>query len=302
MGKMNIAFLYARISKTPVISKNEDTGEYNYGMVYVDTVRSLRHVEDGVKFIRHDHPLVMSMEAEILDKMSEWKENDIVYIKGVITTKTIMKSSFCPDCLDDSGKPYKNQVKGNLVYITPIYVKKAGEYGEDKKAAVEDIVNNREISNQVFVLGTLIRDPKMITTKKGVQITQYPIALNRKFNIRTDDPAIKTDWPIVKTYGENARDDKIFLRYQAEIMVDGFLQARTVQRHCTCGKCGKDYVWADHLMELVPYETEYISGHRTEEEVQAEHQKSIEQVRQSLFKSEYKDDLEENLKSTDTEE
>lgn len=301
MGKQNIAFLYARVAKAPIIQMDKDTGAYEYGMCYVDTVRGKRAVEDKVRYIRHDHPLILSREKDMLDQIKDWKENDIVFIKGVVTSKTMVKSSFCPNCTDINGNATRNTVKGNLVYITPIYVAKVHSYGEDKDAAIENLINNREISNQVMVMGTLIRDPKLFTTKAGLQVTQYPIAINRKFTIRTDDPNIKTDWPMVKNYGEKAMEDKIFLRYQSEIMVDGFLQARTVHRNIKCECCGKFYTWADHMMELVPYDVEYVSGHRSEDEVKAETQKTVEEIKQSLFNNAYKDDLDDDEKSADLE-
>lgn len=302
MGRQNSVFLYARVHKAPIIQKDSETGEYNYGMVYIDTVRGLRSVEDKVNFVKHDHPLVVSREKEILDQMIEWKENDIIQIKGVITSKTITKTSFCPNCTDADGNPTKNQIKGNLVYITPIFCERLKTYGDDKISAIEDLVNHREISNQVIVLGRVVKEPRLITTKRGIQLTQYPIALNRKFKIRTDDPNIRTDWPIVKSYGENAREDRIYLKYESDIIIDGFLQARTVHRHMTCPCCQKEYIWDDHSMELVPYETEYVSGYKTKEEVEAEFQKNVEAIKQDLFDSGYKDELEDELRSDDTED
>ena len=299
MGRQNIAFLYARVSKRPIISRDAESGEYNYGMAYVDTVRSLRPVDDGIKFVKHDHPLIMSREKDILDQMCEWEENDIVLVKGVVTSKTIPKTSFCPHCTDENGNATKNTKNGNLVYITPIYVRKEKSYGEDKKSAIEDIVNNREISNQVYVMGTLVRDPKLITVKKGIQIAQYPLAINRKFTIRTDDPNIKTDWPIVKNYGEKAREDKIFLQLGAEVIIDGLLQARNITRHAVCDKCGQTYDWVDHCMELVPYDVEYVSGHKSEEQVKAESQKEVEDIKQMLFKTGYQDEIGDEYKSED---
>ena len=302
MGRQNIAFMYARVHKEPIISRDKETGEYNYGMVYVDTVRGLRSVEDDVRYVKHDHPLIMSREKEHLDKMSEWKENDIVYIKGVVTTKTINKTSYCPNCTDAEGNATKNVVKGNFVYITPIFSEKVKSYGEDKVAAKDDLVNHREIGNQLYVLGTLVKEPKLITTKRGIQITQYPIALNRKFTIRTDDPNIRTDWPIVKPYGERAREDKIYLQLGADILLDGFIQARTVHRKMKCPHCEQEYVWDDHSMELVAYDVEYVSGHKSREQVEAEAQQSVEDLKQKLFDSGYKDTLDDNLRSDDTED
>lgn len=302
MGRQNITFMYARVHRLPQINKDLETGEYQYGTVYLDTVRGLREVEDELKYVKHDFPLVMSREKEILDEMSRWEENDIVLLKGVITSKAISKTSYCPHCADEDGKPWANEVKSNLVYVTPIFVEKLKSFGDDKRAAVEDIVKHREISNQLYVLGRVLKDPKLFTTKKNVQITQYPIALNRKFTIRTDDPSIRTDWPIVKSYGERARDDKLYLQHESDVLIDGFVQARTVTRKMVCPHCGQLYEWHDNSMEVAAYDVEYVSGYKTREQVEAEAQgRSVEELKQMLFETGYKDELEENLQSADVE-
>lgn len=296
MGKQNIAFLYGRVSTQPKVSINTESGEYNYGMFYIDVVRSKRSVDDQVRFVKHDKPLIMSKEKEILDKVVDFKENDVVLIKGVVTSTKIQKSSFC-QC--DENTTTENEAFGNLIYITPIYVEKIASYGSDKQAAIEDVVNNREISNQVYLMGTLITEPKIFTTRRGNQITQYALAINRKFLIRSDDPSIKTDWPFVKSYGEQARQDKIFLKYQSEVIIDGFLQARTVERKTTCKNCGKIYTWQDHAMEIVPYEVEYITGHKSKDEVEAEFEKPIEEITQELYDKGFCEEFEEGLKTSD---
>lgn len=298
MGRQNIAFLYGRVSKTPVIQKDPGTGQYVFGMVYIDTVRSSRAVDDGLNFVKHEHPLVITREADIAEKIADWQVNDMVFIKGVVTSKTMQKRSYCPNCHDEAGNSTVNAAKGNLVYITPIFAERIRSY-TDKQEAVEDLVKNREISNQVYVVGTLIQEPKIFTTKRGIQITQYPIAINRKYTIRDDDPSIRTDWPIVKSYGEQARNDKVYLKYQAEVLVDGFLQARTVRRKVKCKNCGEIYEYADHAMEIVPYDVEYLTGYRSRDEVEAEKQQSVEAIKQGLFESGTRDTLDENMTSTD---
>ena len=301
MSRQNIAFMLARVRKAPSISKNLETGEYNHAMCYVDVVRSLRPIDDGVKFVKHDYPLIISREKEIIDEMETWEENSIIYLKGTLSTRKIVKASYCPKCEDDDGNATKNEYEGNLVYITPIYTKKIRDY-DNKQEAIDHLINNREISNQIYILGTLLKDPKLITTKQGVQITQYPIAINRKFTIRTDDPSIRTDYPIVKSYGEQAREDKTYLKYQADVIIDGFIQARTLTRKCKCKKCGEIYEWKDHAMELVPYDVEYVSGYKTKEEAEEEYQHSIEEYKQMLFNSGFKDELDEELSSDDVKE
>ena len=300
MAKQNLAFFYGRVAKAPNVSQNLETGKYGYAMAYLDTVRSLREVDDKVRFVKHDHPLITSLEPAIIEKMVEWKENDIVIVKGVVTSKRAPKGSICPYCKDEKGVSTRNESDGNILYVTPIHVQTIKSYGEDKLAAIEDIISNREISNQVYIYGTLLRDPKFYVTKQGVSITQYPIAINRKFTIRTDDPSIKTDYPFVKSYGEQARQDKTYLRYQAEIIADGFLQARRVKRKCTCKVCGKAYDWEDRMMEIVPYAVEYVSGQRTDEEVEQEFEHKVEEYKQMLFSKAVQNDiLEPELQSSD---
>ena len=299
MGKQNFAYLYARVNTLPHIAMNTETGEYHYGMFYADVVRGPRSVGDNLHFVKHDKPLIMSKEKQMLDLFRELKVNDIVLIKGVITSMSMMKTTFC-ECIDEeTGEKTKNKSYGNMLYVTPIFIKKLNSYGDNKAGSVQDIVDNAEISNQVSVVGTLITEPKLYTTKKGLQITQYALAINRKFLIRTDNPEYKTDWPIVKSYGEQARQDKVFLRQKAEVMIDGFLQARTVKRKTKCHCCGKIYEWEDHAMEIVPYAVEYLRGHRSEDEIEAESHKSAEELKQELFDSAFSETVDEGMKSTD---
>ncbi len=300
MGKLNMAFLYGRVTKPPIISRNKETGD-EYAMLHLDVIRSLRNVDDDVNYVRHDYPVIISREKEIIDEMEEWKENSVVLVKGVVTTRPIDKHSHCPnpECQNEDGTAFDNVYKSLLVYITPIYVKHEADF-ETKQEAINHLVENREISNQMWVMGRLVTDPKFITTKAGLQITQYKIALNRKFTIRTDDPEIRSDYPIVKSYGEQAINDKVYLQYEADVIIDGFLQARKVSRKQTCACCGKDYVWKDHVMELIPYDVEYVSGFKTKEQVEAEHQQEVENIKQSLFDKKFKnDELGDEFKSDD---
>ena len=296
MARQNVCFLLARVRKAPSFQQNDGIAEV--GLCYVDVVRSLRNVDDKIKFVKHDYPLIVTREKEIIDSMQTWQENSIVFIKGTLNTKKTKKISYCGDCTDENGNATENITEGNLVYITPIYVRKERDC-ETKQEAVEYIVNHREVSNQIYILGTLLKDPKIFTTKQGVQITQYPIAINRKFTIRADDPSIRTDYPVVKSYGEQAREDKTYLKYQADVIIDGFIQARTLTRKCKCKNCGKIYEWKDHAMELVPYDVEYVSGFKTKEEAEAEYQHSVEEYKQILFNSGYKDELEDELITED---
>ena len=301
MARLNICNLYARVSKPAQIKRKGD--EYVYGMCYVEVVRGVRDAHDNLKYVKHDFPLIMSKEPSIVANMDDWKENDIVVIKGMVVSKKIPKNSFCDECTDEDGNPTKNTVQGNLLYINPIHVKKITSYGDDKKAAENDILENREISNQLYVMGTLCNDPKQFKTKRGLIVTQYQLAINRKFRIRTDDPSIKTDWVWVKTYGEQAVEDRMRLSQSSELTIDGFIQARTVHRKMKCCNCGKIYHWTDHAMEIVPYECEYVSGtYKSDDELERENEHKVEEIRQMLFNNTMKDTIEEEYQSEDVVE
>lgn len=298
MAKQNIVILMARVKKPASIRKNAETGEYNFGLVYTDVVRGVRQVDDKVDFIKHDSPLIMSKEKAHIECMATWKENDIVLIKGVVTSKRIPKISICPNCTNPDGTPVKNETIGNLLYITPIFAEKIKSFNT-KREAVEYIVDRSEMSNQVWIYGVLLKDPKLFTTKQKVQITQYPIAINRKFTIRTDDPTIKTDWPVVKSYGEQAREDRLHLKAGSEVIIDGFLQAREITRKTKCECCGQIYEWKDHAMEIVPYAVEYVADYLSNTEIEEEHRMSVEELKQMLYAEGHKDELEEGFVTTD---
>ena len=126
MARHNIAFLYAQVYKKPEFKLNRETGEPEYGMMYLTVLRGYRDVKDGKLYTKQDHPMVMTKEPTILQQMVELNENDIVLVKGTIASKNIRKGSFCPDetCLDENGNRTKNIVDGLLMYINPIYMQK----------------------------------------------------------------------------------------------------------------------------------------------------------------------------------
>jgi hypothetical protein len=290
--KLNEVFLRGRVQQTPKIVKGPD-GEYAFGYVTLDVVRGLRSVGDNADKLQHNYPIVLSREKEQLDEISKWETNDVVLVQGVLSTKNVQKTRICPYCTDADGNQTQFKTPYLTVYVTPKYCEKIRSYGDDEAAkikAMEDVVEHREISCKALVYGVILKDPKFLVTKNKTQITQYPIATNRKFLIRTDDPSVKTDYPWVKAYGENARNDKTFLHYQSEIEIDGFLQTRRTHPVVTCPMCGKSWKIDDTSMELVPYATEYIANFRTPEDVENEMRLKVEEYKQMLFDSAEEDE------------
>ena len=82
-------------------------------------------------------------------------------------------------------------------------------------------------------------------------------------------------------------------------MIDGFLQARTVKRKTKCHCCGKIYEWEDHAMEIVPYAVEYLKGQRSQDEIEAETNKSVDELKQELYDTAFSETVDEGMASTD---
>lgn len=301
MPRLNHIAQYGFLEHKPYITIDQSSGEPVSAICYIHVVRGYRDDHSGKLFMQHDFPLVIALEKKIINEMATWNEFDVVNIKGMITSKFMDKPSFCPNCHDESGSPTKNIVRGILMYITPIFAQRERSCA-NKKEALERIINAREISNTALIDGYLIKDPTYFKTKAGTIVTQYQIALDRKFRIRTDEPNIRTDWPWVKSYGTQAIEDKMRLHTGSQVYIDGVIQARTVHRKTKCKCCGEIYPWEDRTLELVPYDVEYVTNYLTDEELEVEKGQNAEDIRKDLFGFLVKDDVGEEENTEDIDE
>lgn len=264
------------IEGSPVIVKDDD-GRNKYAHAYVCVVRGVRDAGDNQQAqMKRDYPMIMTNNSKIIADMERWKNGDIVHVKGILAAKEIKKGSYCTHCNE------KNLNMGTLVYVAPIYAKAMAHY-DSKDECIEYLAEHREVSNQAFVFGKLCRQPKPTKTKSGLTLTRYQIALNRKFHIKEDPPEVRSDYPWVSSYGENALRDKQYLQVGSEIFLDGCLHARSVMRHAECGACHKEYNWKDNILEIVPYDVEYLNFFKTSEELAEEEREKRREVDKKIF-------------------
>lgn len=256
MAKLNLTFIKGSVITTAVKTHPNGVEEC---IAVVGIIRGYRYIGDQLERVKIDKPVIMSRRPEIVSEMKTWKTNAIVSIKGALATRRMLKSSICPECGN------VNTQEGTLEYIEPIFVEKHFD-AEDKETALAYLHDIREISNQVYVMGNLATNPKKISPKKGLIVTQYMIGVDRKYTIREDSPEIRSDFPWIKSYGQNAISDREFLHQGSLVLIDGCLQARNVNRKSICETCSAMYGWKDRALEVVPYETEYLSGFYTPEE------------------------------------
>lgn len=262
MAKHNFVILNGYVSKNPKILKDEGTGEYVRGICTITVIRGVRDFGNNIDHIKYDSPIIMSGNPDIIKIMDEWKEGDMVEIKGSITTKDVTKSTKCTHC------GHVNKRKGNVVYVNPIYVS-TRERNLAQNEAIALLKQRCEVSNQVTVIGPVCREPVLYKTEKGLSITTYQLAVRRKYRIKDDNPDTKTDFPWVKSYGSIANNDAKVIKKGTYIFLDGMLQTRKLEREQVCEKCEEVYNWSDSAMEIVPYATEYLRDYYTEEEIKA---------------------------------
>lgn len=294
MAKHNNVFLYGQALNDPKILKDDKTGEYIRGMCPILVMRGIRDFGNNVDHIKFDTPVIITGNPTHVAEMAKWKKGDMVEIKGSITTKDIIKCITCPECKEI------NKRKGNAVFVNPIYMSLRETNVSDEKR-IELLKKRCEISNQATLVGTLCREPAGYVTDKGLHITTYQLAVNRKFRIKEDPAEIRTDFPWVKSYGHNAEDDIAHLKKGAYILVDGYIQTREIKRTHVCEKCGNEFNWKDNALEIVPYTTEFLRNFFTEEEIEEKQKEEHQNILNKIF-SENEIEKPEDVPEIETEE
>lgn len=275
MARHNNVGLYGQVIKEPRIMK-DDNGNFVRGMCAIQVIRGIRDFGNHVNNLKYDIPMIMTGDPAKIAEMATWKLNDMIEVKGTITTKEVNKNTICPKC------GHKNSVQGNAVFISPVYLSRR-ETGVTREEGLELLKKRVEISNTVCLVGTLCREPENYSNDKGLFITQYQLAVNRKFRLRDDAAENRTDYPWIKSYGDIAIDDSKFLKMGAVVLVDGMIQTRDVDRKTVCAACSEEYSWKDNALEVVPYSVEYLQNFITPEEFEAKENQAAEDAINKIF-------------------
>lgn len=249
MAKTNQISLYGMVAKQPSVNS-----DHTSALTTLLVMRADRDSGDPDSQIKKDFPIVATKDPVIIEKMAQWNENDIVTVKGVIVTKQVKNATFCTRC----GK--ENIEEGTLIYVSPVFVDVIST-GNTKEAALNQVYEHKEISNELRLVGDLCCDPQLVKFKK-FNMCQYSIAVPRTFRVKGCSEDENTDYPIVKSYGGNAKEDLARLKKGAVVLIDGYLQTRSMKKETECS-CGAKYLWNAGYLEVVPYETEYLRGYVT---------------------------------------
>lgn len=263
MARHNIVNLYAQVLKAPTIVTNEN-GDYEKATALLNVISGKRNAEDtGFNDYTFACPVIITKDKNVISEMATWSENDMVFIKGTIATRDLIKRSRCPHC------GFSNEKLGTVGYVNPIHAMLI-KHMPDAESCQADLKTHCEISNQISIIGNVCEPPQFYESKNGKACSlQYNIAINRKYRTKEDPATITTDYPRVKSYGSIAVDDAKFLQVGATVFIDGKLSTRKFDKKCTCTNCNEEYLTPDRSIEIVPYAQEYLDGCRAPEEIES---------------------------------
>lgn len=252
MARENLVILHGQILSKPRVYLT-DSGEIAKGTVSMLVIRRPIGSSGWSNNIYYDCPILLSRNEGIIRVMQTLSVNDMVDVKGVLSTREVRKSSQCPHCNE------KNIADGILTYITPLFIKKCDTVANQTEA-YKVLKERSEISNMVNVIGYVCKEPDYYEDAEGKSYAQYPLAVNRRYHIKEDADDKRTDYPWVKTYGLQALKDSEALHVGSSVYINGALQSREIKRVTQCEHCGNEYEWQDNVTEIVPYYIGYLSG------------------------------------------
>lgn len=259
MAKENTVYLYGYVSQNPTVRISTER-EFLSGKLILTTIRR-SYISDEMFLkgnTRWDSPCVFSKNARLIEKqIMNINEGDLVYVKGTLCTMETPKKYKCPN-------PNCNHVtvkeNGVVVYVDPVFVTKVG-HCETKEEAYEFLKNMDEISNQVYIMGTLCREPVYYEDENSKKKEcQFQIASNRNRHILEDDPDKRTDYPWVKSFGKRAEEYAAALHTGSSIYMNGAIETREITTTILCEECGLEYERPGVSMEIVPYHVEYMQN------------------------------------------
>ena len=246
----NTIYLHGQVYGTPIIIINENN-EIVKGKFAIRTVRRLKMNDDyGDNNFKYDIQAVSTADTKLINTIKNMKENDIVDVKGVISTRNGKKKSVCTYCHET------NKVDSMTTYVTPIFLC-IRERNLSEEEGMLLIKERNEISNTAYILATVVNDVNYYESK-AVTYAEYPILIGRKYWIKTDPADLKVDFPYVRSFNGLAKKDKKCIKKGSHVFINGSLQTRSFKRHTCCETCGKEYEWDSSVMEIIPYSTEYL--------------------------------------------
>lgn len=117
--------------------------------------------------------------------------------------------------------------------------------------------NYSEISNRIVVMGNVCSEPTGEIRNSDYAKCKYCIAVNRHKYITTQRH-IRTDYPYIYSYGEQAKRDLRYVKKNSLILVNGYIRSNQKKKVMECPHCRRKQEYAHTKIDIVPYEVEYL--------------------------------------------
>ena len=256
MARVNEVMVYGQVLNIRIIK--DDDGNYRQGHFSMVILRGKRDTGENLLTLQYDYPTVSTAIPRIIKQMENIKPNDMVLVKGTLTTRDVDRTITCPSC----GKPHTK--KGTLAFINPLHIL-ITETGLKSDECIDRLKEHNEISNAVRLLGKLTEDPQVYKTENNLVITQYRMQVKRKVPIKDDAIESRSDFPHIKAFKQIAISNGNALRKDSIIYLDGCIQTRKFpdKRECSCGCVFERDAFT---VDVIPYSVEYLKDYLKKEE------------------------------------
>lgn len=191
---------------------------------------------------RVDTPTLLFF-GEHYDMVKDLEKDNFIATKGFIATMPIKHDVICPDC-------------GNIIKTIDLTITKIVGIFAKKIDGIYSLNDFSEISNSVILLGPLCSPVKIQTLTSGALNAQYRMAIGRKIKIEEQD-SITTDFPFITSFGIQAEEDSKRMSEGSTCFISGAIQTREITKRYCC-QCGRNIIETQNIMEVTPYNVEYL--------------------------------------------
>ena len=81
--------------------------------------------------------------------------------------------------------------------------------------------------NKIIIIGNLGRDPEMRYTPSGSPVTNFTVAVSRRYNTRDGEPREETEWFRVACWDKLAETANQYLQKGKQVYVEGRVRVHT---------------------------------------------------------------------------
>ena len=262
MAKENNVRVYGQLVQDPKFMYRQNEEGISRCIIYLKVLSRYLNNPRSENLL-YDVHVILTRNKEMIATMQQFHAGDMLDVKGVLCTREKTRKYICPVC--------GNQVikKGHLTYIYPIHVMRVEVLASEQRA-LHLLREHIEISNDARFIGYLCNAPEYYSDGDTLKRAQYQIAVGRAYRILEDEADRKTDFPWVKTVGQQAENDAKHLTTGSMVYIRGSVRARDLERKLVCdpenGGCGAEFEVVESTMEIAAYSVEYIANWKHDED------------------------------------